>query len=183
MQFVKGPDFPTGALILGRQGILDAYRTGRGSIKMRAVAEIEEGRVGDRIVVTEFPYQTSVEVIEQKIADLVQGGRPRRHQRAAQRLGQPAAPPGHRAQARRQRQRGAEQPLQADAAADQLRRQHAGPGRLGAAHPEPGPGPLALHRSPDRGGHPADGVPAAQGPGPGPHRRGPAQGHRHARRR
>jgi DNA gyrase subunit A len=44
MQFVKGPDFPTGALILGRQGILDAYRTGRGSIKMRAVAEIEEGR-------------------------------------------------------------------------------------------------------------------------------------------
>jgi DNA gyrase subunit A len=74
MQFVKGPDFPTGALILGRQGILDAYRTGRGSIKMRAVAEIEEGRVGDRIVVTEFPYQTSVEVIEQKITDLVKAG-------------------------------------------------------------------------------------------------------------
>jgi len=74
MAFVKGPDFPTGALILGRQGILDAYRTGRGSIKMRAVAEIEEGRVGDRIVVTEFPYQTSVEVIEQKITDLVKAG-------------------------------------------------------------------------------------------------------------
>jgi DNA gyrase subunit A len=74
MSFVKGPDFPTGALILGRQGILDAYRTGRGSIKMRAVAEIEEGRVGDRIVVTEFPYQTSVEVIEQKITDLVKAG-------------------------------------------------------------------------------------------------------------
>jgi DNA gyrase subunit A len=74
MNFVKGPDFPTGALILGRQGILDAYRTGRGSIKMRAVAEIEEGRVGDRIVVTEFPYQTSVEVIEQKITDLVKAG-------------------------------------------------------------------------------------------------------------
>jgi DNA gyrase subunit A len=74
MQFVKGPDFPTGALILGRQGILDAYRTGRGSIKMRAVAEIEEGNSGDRIVVTEFPYQTSVEVIEQKISDLVRAG-------------------------------------------------------------------------------------------------------------
>src|SRR5580704_5767689 len=74
MEFVKGPDFPTGALILGRQGILDAYRTGRGSIKMRAVAEIEEGRVGDRIVVTELPYQTSVEVIEQKISDLVKAG-------------------------------------------------------------------------------------------------------------
>jgi DNA gyrase subunit A len=74
MQFVKGPDFPTGAQILGRQGILDAFRTGRGSIKMRAVAEIEEGRVGDRIVVTELPYQTSVEVIEQKIYDLVKAG-------------------------------------------------------------------------------------------------------------
>ncbi|HUC04905.1 MAG TPA: DNA gyrase subunit A [Acidimicrobiales bacterium] len=74
MQFVKGPDFPTAALILGRQGIMDAYRTGRGSIKMRAVAEIEEGRVGDRIVVTELPYQTSVEVIEQKITDLVRAG-------------------------------------------------------------------------------------------------------------
>src|SRR5487761_1001602 len=47
MHFVKGPDFPTGALILGRQGIMDAYRTGRGSIKMRAVAEIEEGNAGD----------------------------------------------------------------------------------------------------------------------------------------
>jgi DNA gyrase subunit A len=72
MQFVKGPDFPTGALILGRSGIIDAYRTGRGSIKMRAVAEIEEGRRGEvRIVVTEVPYQTSVEVIGQKIAELV----------------------------------------------------------------------------------------------------------------
>ena len=72
MQFVQGPDFPTGALILGRSGIHDAYTTGRGSIKMRAVAEIEEGRKGEqRIVVTEVPYQTSVEVIGQKIAELV----------------------------------------------------------------------------------------------------------------
>ncbi len=46
MEFVKGPDFPTGALVLGRQGILDAFRTGRGSIKLRAVAEVEEGRLG-----------------------------------------------------------------------------------------------------------------------------------------
>jgi len=74
MQFVKGPDFPTGAQILGRQGILDAYRTGRGSIKMRAVAEIDEGRDATRIVVTELPYQTSVPVIAQKIDDLVRAG-------------------------------------------------------------------------------------------------------------
>jgi DNA gyrase subunit A len=72
MRFVKGPDFPTGALILGRDGIKDAYRTGRGSIKMRAVTDIEEGRRGEgQIVVTEVPYQTSVEVIGQKIAELV----------------------------------------------------------------------------------------------------------------
>jgi DNA gyrase subunit A len=74
MNFVKGPDFPTGALILGRQGIIDSFRTGRGSIRMRAVAEIEEGRNGTSIVVTELPYQTSVEVVEQKIHDLVRGG-------------------------------------------------------------------------------------------------------------
>jgi DNA gyrase subunit A len=73
MNFVKGPDFPTGALILGKKGIEEAYKTGRGSIKMRAVAEIDEGgRRGElRIVVTEVPYQTSVEVIGQKIAELV----------------------------------------------------------------------------------------------------------------
>ena len=72
MQIVQGPDFPTGALILGRSGINDAYRTGRGSIKLRAVAEIDEGARGEtRIVVTELPYQTSVEVIGQKIAELV----------------------------------------------------------------------------------------------------------------
>ena len=70
----QGPRLPDRGQILGRQGILDAYRTGRGSIKMRAVAEIEEGRVGDRIVVTELPYQTSVEVIEQKISELVKSG-------------------------------------------------------------------------------------------------------------
>ncbi|HEX4083236.1 MAG TPA: DNA gyrase subunit A, partial [Acidimicrobiales bacterium] len=74
MRFVKGPDFPTGAQILGRQGILDAYRTGRGSIKMRAVAEIDEGKDATRIVVTELPYQTSVGVISQKIDDLVKTG-------------------------------------------------------------------------------------------------------------
>lgn len=72
MKFVKGPDFPTGAVILGKEGIKDAYTKGRGSIKMRAVAEVEEGNRGEmRIVVTEVPYQTSVEVIGQKVAELV----------------------------------------------------------------------------------------------------------------
>jgi DNA gyrase subunit A len=74
MKFVKGPDFPTKAQILGRQGILDAYRTGRGSIKLRAVAEIEETNRDVKIVVTEFPYEVSVESIEEKIFDLVKNG-------------------------------------------------------------------------------------------------------------
>ncbi len=72
MKIVKGPDFPTGALILGKEGIKDAYTKGRGSIKIRAVAEIEEGKRGEqRIVVTEVPFQTSVEVIGTRIAELV----------------------------------------------------------------------------------------------------------------
>ncbi len=70
MAFVKGPDFPTGAQILGRAGIMDAFRTGRGSIKMRAVAEIEEVKGISQIVVTELPYQTSVESVESRIAEL-----------------------------------------------------------------------------------------------------------------
>ena len=72
MKFVKGPDFPTGALIVGKQGIEDAFRTGRGSIKMRAVCEVEEGPKGNpRIVVTELPYQVNKARLAEKIADLV----------------------------------------------------------------------------------------------------------------
>jgi DNA gyrase subunit A len=71
MQFVLAPDFPTGATILGRVGLTEVYRTGRGSIRMRAVAEVTESARGLQIVVTEVPYQTSVEVIGQKIAELV----------------------------------------------------------------------------------------------------------------
>jgi DNA gyrase subunit A len=72
MHFVKGPDFPTGALILGRAGMMDAYRTGRGSIKMRAKAEIVEDVKGaTQIVVTELPYQLGANSVIEKIAELV----------------------------------------------------------------------------------------------------------------
>jgi DNA gyrase subunit A len=75
MQFVKGPDFPTGASILGRAGIIDAYRTGRGSLKLRATATIEEGKRGQtEIVVTQLPYQTSCSSIAARIQELVDGG-------------------------------------------------------------------------------------------------------------
>ncbi|MCC6436262.1 MAG: DNA gyrase subunit A [Acidimicrobiales bacterium] len=71
MQFVRGPDFPTGAQILGRAGILDAYRTGRGSVRMRADAEIEETRRGMQITVTALPYQSSAGAIAVRIKELV----------------------------------------------------------------------------------------------------------------
>ena len=71
MQFVQGPDFPTGGQILGKEGIIQAYTSGRGSVKVRAKAEIIEGEKITTIVVTEIPYQTSVEAIEEKTADLV----------------------------------------------------------------------------------------------------------------
>jgi len=70
MEFIPGPDFPTGALILGRTGIKDAYRTGRGSIRMRARTDIEEDKT-TRIVVTELPYQVSPNQVMTKIRDLV----------------------------------------------------------------------------------------------------------------
>ena len=75
MEFVKGPDFPTGGQILGRAGIMDAYRTGRGSVKTRAKASIEEGKNGRyEIVVTELPYQTSCSAIAARIQQLVDNG-------------------------------------------------------------------------------------------------------------
>ncbi len=74
MEFVKAPDFPTKGEILGRAGSRAAYQTGRGSVKIRAVAEIVPGKRTDQIVVTEVPYQTSVEQIERKTAELIERG-------------------------------------------------------------------------------------------------------------
>jgi DNA gyrase subunit A len=76
MRFIKGPDFPTGAHILGKQGIQDSYLTGRGSIKVRAVATVEENNQGrQRIVVSELPYQVNKARLAEKIAELVRAGR------------------------------------------------------------------------------------------------------------
>ncbi|MEV4750355.1 DNA gyrase subunit A [Streptosporangium sp. NPDC049248] len=73
---VKGPDFPTGALIVGRRGIDDTYRTGRGSITMRAVVEVEEDAKGRQcLVVTELPYQVNPDNLALTIAESVKEGR------------------------------------------------------------------------------------------------------------
>lgn len=71
MEYIKGPDFPTGGFILGREGIRQAYRTGRGSVTMRAKALIEDNNGKARIVVTELPYQVNKARLVEKIAELV----------------------------------------------------------------------------------------------------------------
>src|SRR5690606_8922910 len=65
-------DFPGGAMIMGRGGIMDAYRTGKGSVKMCGVAEIEEGARNDQIVITALPYQVSPNAVLNKIRDLAE---------------------------------------------------------------------------------------------------------------
>jgi DNA gyrase subunit A len=73
---IKGPDFPTGALIVGTEGIADAYRTGRGSVGMRSVIEVEEDRRGRQtLVVTELPYMVNPDNLAERIAELVKEGR------------------------------------------------------------------------------------------------------------
>ena len=75
MQYIKAPDFPTGAYIYGIQGVKDAYETGRGRIIMRAKAEIESEESHDRIVVTEIPYGVNKAQMIENIADLVKEGK------------------------------------------------------------------------------------------------------------
>ena len=75
LTIVKGPDFPTKALIVGRGGIEDAYRTGRGSVTMRAVVNVEEINKRTCLVVTELPYQVNPDNLALKIAELVKDGK------------------------------------------------------------------------------------------------------------
>ena len=75
MQYIKAPDFPTGAYIYGIQGVRDAYATGRGRIVMRAKAEIESSEAHDKIVVTEIPYGVNKAQLIEYIADLVKEGK------------------------------------------------------------------------------------------------------------
>ena len=75
MQYVKAPDFPTGAYIYGLQGVKDAYETGRGRIVLRAKSEIESGDTHDKIVVTEIPYGVNKAQLVENIADLVKEGK------------------------------------------------------------------------------------------------------------
>ena len=75
MEHVEGPDFPTGATIVGRTGIYEAYETGRGRVRIRANYEVEEGGGGKRIIVTELPYQTNKARLIERMADAVTDGK------------------------------------------------------------------------------------------------------------
>ena len=133
MEIVQGPDFPTGGTILGREGIRAAYATGRGRVVIRAKAFVEESRaatVPDRRHRAPLSGQQGRPARAHRRAG--QRRQARRHQRPARRVRPHRHAHGHRAQARRPADEGAEQPLQAHRAAADLRRQHAGPGRARA---------------------------------------------------
>ena len=104
LKIIPGPDFPTGATILGRKGIEDAYRTGRGSITQRAVVNVEEIHGRQCLVVTELPYQVNPDNLADKIAQLVRDGQ-------IQGIAAHRPKARHRPQARRHRQSRPQQPV------------------------------------------------------------------------
>jgi hypothetical protein len=181
---IKGPDFPNGALIVGRKGIEDAYRTGRGLVTMRAVIDIEEDSKGrTSLVVTQLPHMCNPDNLATKIAELVNSGQAHRHRRHPRRhLGPYRAAARHRAEARRPAARRDEQPVQAHAAAGHVRLQHAGPGRRRAPDAAHRPVPRLLAASPDAGHRATHPVPARRPGEEGPPGSRPGQGAQHAGR-
>ena len=166
LERIKGPDFPTKGLIVGTRGIEDAYRTGRGSVTMRAVVEVEEdsrGRTMPRHHRAALPGQPGRAGPQDRRARRQRQGaghrRPARrlvvaHRHAARR----------RPQARRGRERRAQQPLQAHPAAGHVRLQHAGARRRRAAHAVARRVRPALGDPPDRGHRPAHHASGCAGP-------------------
>ncbi len=173
-KLIPGPDFPTYGVIQGRNGILSAYKTGRGQIVLRGVAHIEEVRK-DRyaIVVTELPFmvnkerwvqQTAALVIDKKlegISDITRRDRTRGHPRRA------------RAQARRRRQGRPQQPVQVHVAADVVLDEHARDRRRPAGVADAAPRAPGVHRSSSRRRHAPHAVRPARGALAARDRRGP----------
>ena len=164
IQIVPGPDFPTGGIILGRQGIRAAYHLGRGSIVMRGKVEIETIRKErEAIIFTEIPYQVNKANMVERIGELVREKKiegiaelrdefePRRHARR------------HRAQARRGAGRRAQPALPLHRAAVDLRRQRRGARQRPPAGHDAEGSAAVLHRLPRGGGVAAHQVPAQQG--------------------
>ncbi len=134
MQIVPGPDFPTGGIIIGRNGIKGAFETGRDSIIVRSRTEIEEIRK-DRfaIIVNEIPYQVNKKTLLERISELVRAQADRRHLRNARRERPLRHAHRHRAAARGDARGRAEPVVPLHPDADQFRHQHAGAGQRPAA--------------------------------------------------
>ena len=127
MEFVKGPDFPTGGSILGRAGIIDAYRTGRGSVKMRATATIDEASRGEWKSLSPNCRIKRV-VLRLRLASPNWSTTETSKESPTSTTGHPVAElPGDHVEARRKCKRCAEQPLQTHATSDQFLDQHGRP--------------------------------------------------------
>ncbi len=183
MEFIPAPDFPTGALILGRSGARKAYHEGRGSVIIRARTRIEEVRGGrTAIIVSEIPYQVNKATMIERIAELA---RDRRIEGIAhvQDESRPLRRPRRgRAPPRRHPRRRAQPALPLHPAADQLRLQHAGAERRPPRAARPQALPHRLHRLPRGGGRPPHRLRAAPRPRARPRPLRPRR-RRHQRRR
>ena len=138
MRIVKGPDFPTGGLIMGDDGIKDAFRTGRGTIRVRAVTRSRRGKRGSQaIVLTEVPFQTSVDAIAGKLAELVESGKIDGVRDIRNESGQGKTRLVIELRRRREPADRAQQPVQAHRRAEHVPGQHGGARRRRAAHAQP----------------------------------------------
>ena len=172
---IKGPDFPTGAYIYGREGIKEAYETGRGRVVMRARAQIEERETSRQVADRGHRDPLSGQQGESGQGDrrAGDGEEDRGDQRDQRRIRQGRDADRHRAEARHHPQCRAEPALQAHPDADHLRRDHAGAHQRRAQDHEPEGAAPALHRPPPHRHRPADPVRSRRGPGPGAHPRRP----------
>ena len=166
LEIVPGPDFPTGGIICGRDGIVEGYKTGRGRITLRAKIHTEEHKGGKEIIVIdEIPYGI-IRKIDRGIGRRVrEEGSDQRHQRH-QRPQRPRArlPDRDRSEARRRPERGHQPALSVHAVPDHGEHDQHRAGQPPAAHDGAQGADPAFHRAPQGGHHPADAIPAEKGP-------------------
>jgi DNA gyrase subunit A len=156
MAHVPGPDFPTGGMIVGKEGINYAYTTGKGRIVLRGVANIEETKAGrHHIIITEIPYQLNKSSLIERIAELVREDKLDQISDLRDESDQRGMSIVIEAQARRTAQEGAQPTLQIHGPAINFWRANAGPGERRAAPADSQTCPAHFHRTPRRSHHPS----------------------------
>ena len=171
IEIVPAPDFPTAGIIYGLEGVREGYRTGRGRVVIRARTHIEDIGKGERqaIIVDEIPYQVNKANLLMRIGELVRDKKLEGISDLRDESDKSGHARGDRAEARRDRRDRHQQPLQAHAAAGQLRHEHGRAGRQPAASAQPQAVPRVLPAAPPRGRRPAHALRAAQGARARPH--------------